>query len=1104
MKTLNRVMFGLAVAAALLLGEGRAVAQQVSAAITGQVTDPSGAPIVGANVTARDLDRGTTFTDQTNSEGSYNFPRVPPGRYEVKATAKGFQTAMRSGLELAMNQTAKADFAMTLGQVSETVEVTAAAPLLQTQSTEVGQIIDSRTNEDLPLATRNYIQLTLLAPGSIHPDPSSFKNGQTTGGSGRPNVNGNREQANNFMLDGLDNNQVSDNLAGYTPGVEAIQEFNEITLTAPADFGNYMGAIISTTIKSGTNSYHGSAFEFFRNDKLNANEWSNNFNGAARAAMRWNSFGGAFGGPIKKDKLFFFADYQGSRLDTPTSISSTSVLTQAERNGDLSALSTPIYNPYSVNASGARDIFSGNVIPASMINPITSKIINSSAYPLPNNGTGLINNFQYGHHSAINGNQGDVKVDWNKSDKDHIFGRYSQSGLSNPSTNTYQLAYDGFNESPTHTGVLDWTRTLSSSLVNEARVGVNYVNIHNGSALNSLTNFPSSVGFVDAPTSFLPSLNLSGGEASSFGTANNEQLFSNAVIQYEDTMIWNKGSHSIHFGFQGYHYRMNTYYAGNNGAAGFMTFNGWYSTQVAGNSPGGTNGGLGEADFLMGLPSDLGIGITTGTWGQRSDSFGSFVQDNWRLTPSLTLNLGLRWELHTPWIEVNNRVANFDLVTGQELIANQNGASRALYNQYNGITNFQPRIGFAWNPSNGKLVVRGGYTLSNYLEGTGTNLRLTMNPPFSEEHEFNYTGSNYSQALPPSTLSEGFSPFASGGGTAGLSGATLRVWDPNVRPAVSNQWNLTIQQQVTPTLTVAAAYVGQRSTHLMVPMPYFQRVLNSDGTVSPTRYLAGNPTLLSEIGQISGTASIGNQSYNSLQLVAQQRLSNGLQFNLAYTYSKCMTDNLGYYGQGGQTAQVNWYAQNIYNEAAEWGPCDYDAKSNFVANAVYALPFGHKQKFGANMNKVADAIAGGWQLSGILSLHTGFPLSIGGSDASGTGSRGARADCVAPADVYGRQNSPLGGYQWFNPADFAATKAGTFGSCGVGTVRGPGLKTLDLNLAKTFAITEHQNLEFRAEAINFTNTPILNAPNNYLGSTLGLLQSSQGARNIQFALKYSF
>jgi hypothetical protein len=237
-----------------------------------------------------------------------------------------------------MNQIAKLDFQLQVGNVETTVEVTASAPVLQTESTLLGQVIDSRTNTTLPLATRNYVQLTLLAPGSVHPDISSFTGGQTTAGSGRPYVNGNREQANNFVLDGLDNNQVSDNLVGYTPSVDAIQEFNEITQNAPAEFGNFMGAIISTTIKSGTNQYHGDAFEFFRNDVLNANSWGNNLSGAPRGKLRWNEFGATLGGPIKRDKLFFFVDYQGQRLDTPTSIGPTSVLTAQERSGDFSQL----------------------------------------------------------------------------------------------------------------------------------------------------------------------------------------------------------------------------------------------------------------------------------------------------------------------------------------------------------------------------------------------------------------------------------------------------------------------------------------------------------------------------------------------------------------------------------------------------------------------------------------------------------------------------------------------------------------------------------------------------------------------------------------------
>lgn len=345
----------------LLAAMAPAWGQQVTAAITGKITDPSGASVVEAKVTATDIDRGTVWPTVTNADGVYNLPRLPTGSYNVKVEKEGFQTAQSSGVVLQLNDNARLDFQLKVGSISQSVEVTSAAPLLQTQATQLGQVIDSRTNEDLPLATRNYVQLTLLAPGSIHPDPSSFESGQTTASSGRPNVNGNREQANNFILDGLDNNQASDNLVGYAPAVDAIQEFNEITLNAPAEFGNFMGGIISATIKSGTNQYHGSAYEFFRNDVLNANSWSNNFLGAERPSTRWNNFGATFGGPIKKDKLFFFMDYQGSRLDTPTSISTTTLYTTAERTGNFGQLLTQaspiqLYNPFSLTSTGAHAI----------------------------------------------------------------------------------------------------------------------------------------------------------------------------------------------------------------------------------------------------------------------------------------------------------------------------------------------------------------------------------------------------------------------------------------------------------------------------------------------------------------------------------------------------------------------------------------------------------------------------------------------------------------------------------------------------------------------------------------------------------------------------
>ncbi|HLJ13045.1 MAG TPA: TonB-dependent receptor [Bryobacteraceae bacterium] len=1111
--TARGLAFALSLCAALLLAPATSWAQTVTAAITGKITDPTGAAVAGAKVTATDVERGTQWPTTTNAAGVYNLPRVPIGTYNVKVEKEGFTTATQSNLTLQLDQIARLDFQLQVGSITQSVEVTAAAPLLQTQSTLLGQVIDSRTNTELPLATRNYIQLTLLAPGSIHPNPSGFKSGLTTDSSARPNVNGNREQENNFILDGLDNNQTSDNVVGYAPSVDAIQEFNEITNNAPAEYGNFMGGIISTSIKSGTNQFHGSAFEFFRNDKLNANSWGGNFLNQPRGATRWNEFGATLGGPVKKDKLFFFVDYQGSRLDFPPAVSTTTLFTTAERQGDFSALLTQatkplqLYNPFSLDASGNRLPFPNNQIPASLINSAASKIVTSQFYPQPNvPGTqgGLLNNFQYSVGSYINTDQGDAKVDWNISEKDHLFARYAESRADNPTLRSYSLIYNSFANYPAHTGVVDWTRTISPSLVNEARAGVNYVFLNNGSSSNGVNNFAQTVGIQGVPSAFLPSMTFSGGYAATIGTADVYQLFADATIQYEDTLIWTRGTHSMKMGFQGYRYRVDTFYSGNNGRAGTFLFNGKYTNgPVPSTAAGGTTAGFAEADFLMGLPDEIQGGVNGGTWGQRANSVAAFFQDDWRVTSKLTLNLGLRWELHTPWDEVKNRQANFNLTSGAEYISGQScpwNNCNALYNQYNGITNFQPRIGAAY--SFGKTVIRAGYTLSNYLEGTGTNLRLAINPPFAVEHDNQYTTTQFN-GLPGSTLDQGFTPFAINGGDQ-FHSVTLRVWDPNVRPAVSNQWNFSVQQQFTPTTTLSVSYVGQRATHLMVPMPYFQKVLNSNGTVSPTQYLAGNPALLADIGQISGTASIGNQDYEALQAQLQKRLGAGLQYTLSYTYSKCMTNAIGYYGQGGQADNASAYFQNIYNAASEWGACGYDATHNFVGNVIYDLPIGRDRAFGKNMNRVVDGIVGGWELGGILSLHTGFPITVNAtSDASGTLSRGARANCIAPATTSYSQ-SPKGGYQYLDPTDFAEPAPGTFGNCGVSTVRGPGLKSLDMNISKNFAITEHQHLELRGEFINLTNTVILNSPTRTIGPNLGLLQGAQGQRNVQLALKYIF
>src|SRR6266403_2113880 len=324
---------------ALLCSANPAWGQDVTASITGTVSDPSGAAVVGATVTAKSVERGITYTAATNESGIYRIAQLPVGSYELKVEKPGFAAVAYAAFVLTLNQVARFDVSLRVGQITQTVEVTSAAPVLKTEATQVDTIINSATNDNLPLASRNYVQLTLLAPGAVSTDPSSFNNGNNTDFySGRPLINGNREQANNFLLDGMDNNQVSDNLLGYTPAPDAIQEFNLITQNASGEFGNFQGGIVSVSLKSGTNQFHGDVWEFFRNDNLNANSWQNTLTGLAKNKLRWNMFGGTVGGPIKKNKLFFFFDYQGQRFDHPASLSRFTVFTTRERNGDFGAI----------------------------------------------------------------------------------------------------------------------------------------------------------------------------------------------------------------------------------------------------------------------------------------------------------------------------------------------------------------------------------------------------------------------------------------------------------------------------------------------------------------------------------------------------------------------------------------------------------------------------------------------------------------------------------------------------------------------------------------------------------------------------------------------
>jgi hypothetical protein len=1116
--------------------------QEVTASITGTVADPSGAAVVGATVTATSQERGLTYTGVTNDSGLYRIAQLPVGTYGLKVEKSGFALASYPAFVLTLNQVARVDVTMKVGQTSETVEVTGTAPLMETDTTQVDTIINAATNDNLPLASRNYVQLTLLAPGAVSTDPSSFSNGNNTGGyGGRPLINGNREQANNFLLDGMDNNQVSDNLLGYTPAPDAIEEFNLITNNAPAEFGNFEGGIVNATLKSGSNAYHGDVWEFLRNDKLNANSWSNNLHvdpvtgqwaPLAKQKVRWNMFGGTFGGPIIKNKLFFFADFQDQRFDVPSSAGANTVFTAAERQGDFSAVGVQLYNPCasftapctssSVPAT-TRQPFVNNQIPMVMISPVATALFGSSLYPSPV-GTGLQNNAVNVVTSAQNEVQGDLKIDFKATQKDNISYRFTRAYQNNPSVNSQALLSNGYATTPIYNTVGDWSRTIGNNLVNDARVGWSHITLNSGNSwASNVGQFGNTLGIGNGNPGTLPgllALSFSNSAVNSIGASEQTQSFDDHVWQAEDGVSWNHGRHTLKFGGQLWRQIIKTFYAGNNGQLGLMDFTG----QFTGASSTSAVAGDGGADFFLGLDQQYGRGVSTGkTWQQSSNMIGFYAQDTWRFTDRLTLNLGLRYDAHSPWVEANNQQANYNIATGNIDLAGKGGASRGLYDSTYGGKDFQPRIGFAWTPEflGNHTVIRGAFTISSYLEGTGTNLRLTLNPPFTPaEINQNYSG----LVLPTTDATDGIAGSASAASCAApayacYANAFLRVWDPKVQPAIADEYNLTVQHQFAGNTTVQVGYVGQRGTHLMVPFDYAQRTLvpfsTTCGTLTPptpcpggpSPYFAANPTLYSVLGasaEVSGTKSNGTMRYNSLQAVLQKQMSHGLQYQVSYTFSKCMSDSTGYYGAWNNALSASAYWQNVYDQKSEYAPCYYDATHVISAYAIYDLPFGRGKMFGKNASGVVNGVIGGWEVSPIVSFRTGWPMPVyGASDNSGTFSRGARADCNGVPSI-SNTFIPGIGRQWFNnTGQFTNPALNTFGDCSpqLSDLRSPHYSDVDLSLHKDFMITERFRLQFRSDFVNAFNHVQLNAPNMGLGATMGQITGAQPPRNIQLALK---
>ncbi|HEY2116242.1 MAG TPA: TonB-dependent receptor, partial [Candidatus Angelobacter sp.] len=1113
--------------AALFLLSSHTWAQEVTASIVGTVVDPSGAAVSGATITAKDLDRGTVLTTTTNDAGAFNIPGVPVGKYQVKAEAKGFQSVINQALTVTLNQTARLNFQLRIGQTTETVEVSAVAPLLQTDTSLLGNLVDSATVAALPLSTHNTNQLTLIsAPGVITPNLFGFQAAQNSFGTGRPYVNGAREQENNFLLDGMDNNQPDNNDVGYVPSPEAVQEFNLITGSAPADFGNYLGGVVNVTVKSGTNDFHGSLYEYLRRGGLNANSWQNNHacaqnaDGvtfscgrnqagqqiAPRAALHYDDFGFTFGGPIIQNKLFFFSDFAESLFSQPATVGQLNLIPDQQRQGNFASLcpegfsggicnnpAHQLFDPASSANPATRTAFANNQIPIGRFNSAARAIITSPFYP----GGAVANNI---NQFKTNTYQGDLKLDFVPSQKDHLMGRYSQQFVTAPQSNSLQLLGDADRTFPLKNLVLDETHTFSASLLNDARLGFQYFPVTEGFSNPTGQNLGAAFGIAGVTVSFLPQMTFAGTNVGPIGNADLVQSFHDTTWQFEDTATWTHGRHVIHGGFQAYHYIMNDLYPGNAGLAGQFIFNG----QFTGNN--GASAGNAVADFVLGLPQDVQQGNGGGgTKYLRNSLFGIFAQDNWRIKDNLTLNLGLRYELTTARQTNNNQDVNFNLITGAPTIGSG-------YNTYTGIGNFQPRLGLAWQPHWNSVwtrntVIRAAYGISSFMEANGVNNLPYQNPPFIEAHELINPAT---QALPTSTLSQGFSGFPAAACTAAalqalspvcLSGATLHLTNPNLQPAIDQQWNLTIQRQLGSRTSVSVGYVGNKIDHMSDIFIFNQKVLNPDGTVSPGPFAqalinccgAGNsPT-------IRFNDSSGIQRYNALQVSVEQRAWQGLQFRTNYTWSKCMSNSLGYFGPFGDEEQLpgstsqtgfGFFFQNAYNAKGDYGRCISDAAGLFNGYMTYDLPFGKGRRFGGGADPVVNAVIGGWSIASDFTLHTGFALYPHGADSSLTGSASPRPNCVPGVSQSGsgqftNPNDPttpgVFGPHFLNPNSVTDAAPHTFGTCAAGAFRGPGLATSDMSIVKSFQISERTNFQFLTQFINLTNTPILGAPSTSTG-----------------------
>jgi hypothetical protein len=1061
--------------AVVLLGAIPVLGQTQFASFTGAITSRDGNPVPNVEVVATNVATDVRYTAKSNEGGLYTISALPIGAYKVRAQAQGFQAYETNPIRLESGQIARLDIPLQLG-VTESVEVVGVSPILQTQDAVVGEVISEGTIRNLPLNGRNFSQLSLLLPGAVSTDPNSFTNPKNFG-SGRPNVNGQREQSNNYMLDGVDMNEVIDNLLPYQPSTDALAEVRVDTNNYSAEFGNVSGAVLGSTIKSGTNEFHGNFFEYWRDSALTANTWELNRVGGEKADLSQHIFGATLGGPLIKNKLFFFADYQGFIRDRPGELV-TSVAPEAYRRGDFSGAGVTIVDPQTGQP------FPGNQIPQGRFSPIAQAILADQAlYPLANR-PGDINNYVTGSSDKIRVHQGDLKLDYNLSDTDRMFLRGSyQHYTSEPERAPMPNQLAGTNDAPFFGLAFSWTRTVSPSAINELLLGYTRVKFQTGNRdWAGIGNANATIGIPGGQA--IPGLSAFNIGQYGLGSAANLEFNDIKSYQITEKFSWFKGRHSFKFGGRWLYQRQGFSYSGNEGTLGHFNYTGAFT-------------GFAFADFLLDQVAQKGLGGSTAPFTQIQHRVGIFAQDDFRLRSDLTLNIGIAWEFTSPLVEKDDRQVNIDLTTGQILQAGVGGASRALYDAYYG--GFEPRVGFAWTPTD-KWAVRGGFGIVQYMEGTGKNLRLPANPPYFTEGQ-----GNFDATTGAGTASIGFADVVA---TQGGPNTLYRVFAEDLRPQFTKQWNLFVERKLSDALSAQAGYVGSRSSHMVVPFDFNQPEpgAGDPSTWAPIQQRRPLYPLNPNIGTTSGTNSIGIGAYDALQASVRQRAQGGLEFLASYTWSKSLSDNVGYYGTGwGQTGAQGYYYLDSTDPRRDYGRSTYDARHNFTLAGTYELPFGRGRKVGSDWTGAKNAILGNWDVHGIFQVRSGFAYTV--SDGAGQSLQATRSIerpdrvCDGHTDASGPDDV------WADINCFQRAPVGQFGTAGHNIMTGPGYWNVDLGVSKNVYLDDRKFFTLRVEAFNVFNHPNWGAPNSDISDpgSFGRINGTFSApRIIELVLKFNY